>query len=123
MPVAIRKLSAEEAHGAFSRRSQQDLSDYVDALRTLEPGQAAAVERQDLSDRALKRRLGQAARTLGYRLNWSRHKTAEMLDFQFVWLSRAKVVGGPRHRRTKTVEPVTATESPAPRARRGRGQA
>ena len=72
MPVAIRKLSLEEVQRAFPSRGQQDLSEYVDALRDLEPGQAAGIDRQGLSDRVIKQRLGQAAKDLGYRLRWSK---------------------------------------------------
>jgi hypothetical protein len=43
MAVAIRKLSAEESQCVFPRRAQQDLSEYVTALRDLEPGEAASV--------------------------------------------------------------------------------
>ena len=119
MPVAIRKLSLEEAQRAFPHRGQQDLSDYVDALRGLEPGQAAGIERQGLSDRAIKRRLGQAAKDLGYRLKWSRHATAETLYFQVMGMPPAKAANG-RRRQTKAAEPAPPTEPTTPRPRRGR---
>ena len=45
MAVSIRKLPPEEVQRAFPRRSQQDLSEYVGALRELQAGEAAAVER------------------------------------------------------------------------------
>src|ERR687885_184217 len=70
MGISIRKLAPEEAQRAFPRRGQQDLSEYVAALREIEPGEAASIDRQGLSDRAIKRRLGQAAKSLGYRLKW-----------------------------------------------------
>ncbi len=69
------QLSFDEAQTAFPRRDHQDLSQYVETLRDLEPGQAAGISREGLSDRALKRRLGLAAKDLGYRLRWSRQET------------------------------------------------
>ena len=68
MTVKLRKLAPDEAQRAFPRRGQQDLSDYMAALGELQPGEAAAIEREGLSDRAIKRRLGAAAKQLGYRL-------------------------------------------------------
>ena len=71
MVISIRKLGPEEVQRVFPRRGQQDLSEYVAALREIEPGEAASIDRQGLSDRAIKRRLGQAAKSLGYLLKWS----------------------------------------------------
>ncbi len=120
MPVAIRKLALAEAQRAFPHHGQQDLSEYVDALRGLEPGQAAGIDRQGLSDRAIKRRLGQAAKDLGYRLKWSRQATAEMLYFQVVGIPPAKAADGRRRRRPRAAEPAPPAEPAAPRPRRGR---
>ncbi len=120
MPVAIRKLSIEQVQHAFPSRGQQDLSEYVDALRDLEPGQAAGIERQGLSDRAIKRRLGQAAKDLGYRLRWSRQATAEMLYFQRVGASPAKPTNGRRQRRPRVAESAAPVDVAAPPRRRGR---
>jgi len=64
----MRKLNQDEAARAFPRRGQMDLSQYVDALAALQPGDAAAMNLGDLTARAAKRRLGQAANQLGYRL-------------------------------------------------------
>src|ERR687888_682939 len=100
MAVAIRKLSPEEARRVFPRRGQQDLSEYVDALRELAPGEAAQIERQGLSDRAIKRRLGQAAKGLGYRLKWGRQSRPDGLYFQVVGTTSAKPTNGRRRRRT-----------------------
>src|SRR5919202_5813063 len=100
MPIAIRKLTQEEALRIFPRRRQQDLSEYVDALRNLEPGEVAEIERQDLSDRAIKRRLGQAAKQLGYRLKWSRQASPELLYFQVMGTAPAKAPTGRRRGRT-----------------------
>ena len=68
MAVKLRRLAPDEAQRAFPRRGQQDLSDYMAAMGELQPGEAAAIEREGLSDRAIKRRLGAAAKQLGYRL-------------------------------------------------------
>src|SRR5919202_6137552 len=82
MPVRIRKLAPEEAQRVFPRRGQQDLSEYVAALRALHPGEAAGIERAGVSKRAIKRRLSLAAKQLGYRLTWGRHADAAVLYFQ-----------------------------------------
>src|SRR5207237_9575096 len=66
VPVQIRKLSSDEAAKVFPKRGQMDLSEYTDALRELQPGDAAEIELGPLSSRALKRRLGQAAKQTGY---------------------------------------------------------
>ena len=78
MAVAIRKLPPDEALRVFPQRRHQDLSEYVTALRNLEPGEAAGVEREGISDRALKRRLSLAAKSLGYRLKWSRQSVPRL---------------------------------------------
>ena len=72
MAVRLCKLAPDEAQRAFPRRGQQDLSDSMAALGELQPGEAGAIERADLSDRAIKRRLGSAAKQLGYRPTWAR---------------------------------------------------
>jgi hypothetical protein len=56
MPIAMRKLEADEAVRAFPRRGQMDLAEYADALRGLRAGDAVAVKLADLSSGALKRR-------------------------------------------------------------------
>jgi hypothetical protein len=120
MVVTIRKLSAEESQRAFPRRAQQDLSEYVTALRNLEPGEAAGIERQGLSDRAIKRRLGRAANQLGVRLKWSRQSDPERLYFQVVGTAPAEATNGRRRRRTAAPRPAPPTEPAAPKAGRGR---
>src|SRR5919201_777485 len=113
--VTIRKLSAEEAQRAFPRRGQQDLSEYVDALRGLGPGEAASIDRQGLTDRAVKRRVGQAANTLGYRLKWSRQSGENVLYFQVVSGQAARAANGRRRRRSAPAEtPVAAPAAAAP---------
>jgi hypothetical protein len=120
MAISIRKLAPEEAQRVFPRRGQQDLSEYVAALREIEPGEAASIDRQGLSDRAIKRRLGQAAKSLGYRLKWSRQPGPERLYFQVVGTPPTKATNGRRRRRTAAAEPTPAAEPAAPRARRSR---
>jgi len=122
--ISIRKLAPDEAQRAFPRRGQQDLSDSMAALGELQPGDAAAVEREGLSDRAIKRRLGAAAKQLGYRLKWARQHSPEALYFQVVGAPAAKPANGRRRRRATPPSPAPtaapAPESTAPRAGRGR---
>ena len=120
MAISIRKLAPEEAQRVFPRRGQQDLSEYVAALREIQPGEAASIDRQGLSDRAIKRRLGQAARSLGYRLKWSRQSGPSGLYFQVVGTPPTKATNGRRRRRTAAAEAAPVAEPAAPRARRGR---
>ena len=124
MAVKLRKLAADEAQRAFPRRGQQDLSDYLAALGELQPGEAAAIEREGLSDRAIKRRLGAAAKQLGYRLKWARQSSPEALYFQVVGTSAARPANGRRRRRAAPPEPAPspapAPEPTAPPSRRGR---
>src|SRR5437764_6802421 len=82
VPVQIRKLSSDEAAKVFPKRGQMDLSEYADALRELQPGDAAEIELGSLSSRALKRRLGQAAKQTGYSLKWARDSGSGVLRFQ-----------------------------------------
>src|SRR5919202_2706113 len=116
MAVSIRKLPPEEAQRAFPRRGQQNLSEYVDALRDLAPGAAAAIERQGLSDRAIKRRLGQAATGLGYRVKWSRQSSPEQMYFQVLGTGPTKEANGRRRRRSAS----PARSEPTPTSTRGR---
>ena len=120
MAISIRKLPPEEAQRVFPRRGQQDLSEYVAALRDIKPGEAAGTDRQGLSDRAIKRRLGQAAKSLGYRLKWSRQSSPEELYLQVLGSPRAQATNGRRRRRTASVEVAPATQPAARRAKRGR---
>jgi hypothetical protein len=65
VPLQIRKLSQDEAAEAFPRRSQMDRSEHVEAVSALQPGDTAAMDLGDLTTRAVKRRMGQAAAQLG----------------------------------------------------------
>jgi hypothetical protein len=80
-----------------------DLSEYTDALRELQPGDAAEIELGSLSSRALKRRLGQAAKQTGYSLKWARDGGTGVLRFQVreVRGSQPKPRNGRRGRRRK----------------------
>ena len=120
MAISIRKLAPEEVQRVFPRRGQQDLSEYVAALREIEPGEAASIDRQGLSDRAIKRRLGQAARSLGYRMKWSRQSSADELYFQLVGTPPARATNGRRRRRTAAAEAGRVVQQATPGARRGR---
>ena len=71
MPIRLRKLDAQELAQAFPRRGQVDVGEYADALRELRPGDVIAVQLNDLSSRALKRRFSLAAKQLGYRITWA----------------------------------------------------
>ena len=82
VPVQIRKLGPDEAAKVFPKRGQMDLSEYADALRELQPGDAAEIELGALSSRALKRRLGQAAKQTGFSLKWARDSGTGVLRFQ-----------------------------------------
>ena len=59
-----------------------DLSEYVQALGSLQPGDAGAMDLGRLSTRAAKRRLGQAAGQLGWRLRWANTSDGNVIYFQ-----------------------------------------
>jgi hypothetical protein len=122
--VTLRKLAPDEAQRVFPRRGQQDLSEYVAALRDLHPGEAAGIDRAGVSERALKRRLSLAAKQLGYRLRWGRQADATVLYFRVSATPPTKASTGRRRRSAQVPTPAPATtrapESTAPQARRGR---
>ena len=127
MAVSIRKLAPEEAQRAFPRRGQQDLGEYVVALRELQPGEAAGIAREGLSDRTIKRRLGMAAKQLGYRLKWARQSSPETLYFQVIGTLPSKATDGRRRAASPQPAPSSApasepepTAPPAGRRRRRR---
>ena len=80
--VQIRKLNADDSAKYFPKRGQMDLTEYTDALRGLQPGDAAEIELGGLSSRAMKRRRGQAAKQEGYTLRWAREASGDVLRFQ-----------------------------------------
>jgi len=104
VPVQIRKLSSDEAAKVFPKRGQMDLSEYTDALGELQPGDAAEIELGSLSSRALKRRLGQAAKQTGYSLKWARDGGTGVLRFQVREArgTQPKARNGRRGRRRRT---------------------
>ena len=106
VPVSIRKLTSDEAAKVFPKRGQMDLSEYADALRELQPGDAAEIDLAGLSSRALKRRLGQAAKQTGYSLKWARDSGSGQLRFQVREARGAapKARNGRRGRRRRTAE-------------------
>ena len=78
----------------------------------LAPGDVAEFGLDGLSNRAGKRRLGQAAGQLGYRLKWSRAGAADALYFQVLPAKGSTTTNGRRaRRRSQTTEPATATQS------------
>lgn len=69
--IISRRLTIEEAGKVFPTRGQMDLSDYEAIMEGLTPGDATEVQIGDLTTRALKRRLGSAARkVLGANLKY-----------------------------------------------------
>lgn len=97
MALQVRKLTPEESSRLFPKRGQIDLAEYTSALNRLQPGDAAEVRLGSLSARALKRRLGQAAKQMGQSLRWSKEESPDALRFQVREASR----GGRRGRRRK----------------------
>lgn len=99
MPVQLRKLTPEEAALHFPKRGQMDLSEYKAALKDLRPGDAAEIDCGSLSGRALKRRVGQAAKQLGYTLRWSRESSGNLMRFKVLDPQSSKPANGRRTRR------------------------
>jgi hypothetical protein len=103
VPVQIRKLAPDEAAKVFPKRGQMDLSEYADALREFSPGDAAEIELGGLTSRALKRRLGQAAKQTGLSLKWARDSGGGVLRFQVreARTAQARARNGRRGRRRR----------------------
>jgi hypothetical protein len=114
MAIQIRKLSGNEAAQAFPTRRQMDVSEYTSALQQLQTGDCAELKQRDISNRTAKRRMGQAAKQLGYRLKWARANTADGLYFQVL----AGTSGRSRRARKQTI--TAPAEPAAPPRRRGR---
>jgi hypothetical protein len=96
MPIAIRKLSAEESAKFFRPRGQaQDLGDYMDALSELEPSDVAELSADGVTTRALKRRLTGAANQLGIKLKYAKD-TAGGVRFRVEQAATGKKRGRPR---------------------------
>lgn len=81
--VNIRPLPASEAANLFPKRGGLDIAEYVQALEQFDIGDAAAVEVDGLSTRAIKRRMGSAAKQLGLSLKWTKFVEGdEIMKFQ-----------------------------------------
>jgi len=123
VPMRMRKLNQDEAARTFPRRGQMDLSEYVDALAALQPGDAAAMDLGDLTTRAAKRRLGQAAYQRGYRLHWARGTDTLVVYFQVLANAtpRTQRSGGssgpgkPRRAVSRRATARVASQTPEPR--------
>ena len=82
MPFTIRKLSGDDAARYFPARPLQDLTEYQDALRALNPDDVAEVQLGDVSQRAMKRRLTTAAKPLGITLQYSTQSAEGSIGFR-----------------------------------------
>ena len=114
MTIRIRKLTSNEAAQVFPKRRQMDLSEYTSLLRELQPGDSAELQLEGMSGRPGKRRVGQAAKQLGYRVKWARTTAADRLYFQVF----AETSG----RRRRRVEGGLARTGPAAASPRRRGR-
>ena len=120
MPLQIRKLNEDEAAKAFPRHGQMDLSEYVEAVGDLQPGDTAAMDLGDLTTRAAKRRLGQAATQLGRRLRWAPATDTDVVYFQVLAVAppRSRGFAGPsgtgKTRRTRYRRPRSTAMLEAP---------
>jgi hypothetical protein len=122
VPLQIRKLSQDEATKAFPRSGQMDLSEYVEAVSSLHPGDTAAMDLGDLTSRAAKRRLGQAAAQLGRRLRWAHGTDTEVVYFQLLagatprnqGFSRPSGSGKTRRLAPRRSRSTAASEPPLP---------
>lgn len=83
MPLDIRRLAAEEVAKYFPRGGLRlPQQEYIDALRSIKPGEAAEVVRGNLTSRAFKRRLTLAAKHLGLALKYAKEASDEVIRFQ-----------------------------------------
>ena len=115
--IKLRKLSGDETASVFPRRGQMDLSEYLQALSALQPGDVGAMELGDLTSRAAKRRVGLSAAQLGVRVRWARAIDSHSVYFQVLGApqrgrSSAGTLGPGRRRRApsrRSVASVSAT--------------
>ena len=107
--IKLRKLSGDETASVFPRRGQMELSEYLQALSALRPGDVGAMELGDLTSRAAKRRVGLSAAQLGVRVRWARAIDSHSVYFQ--------VLGAPQHVRSSAGTPGTRTTRRAPSRR------
>jgi hypothetical protein len=113
VPLQIRKLGQDEAAKAFPRRGQMDLSEYVEAVSGLQPGDTAAMDLGDLTTRAAKRRLGQAAAQLGHRLRWARATDTDVVYFQVLARATPRNQGFARNSGTANTRRVASRRPPS----------
>jgi hypothetical protein len=99
--IKLRKLSGDETARVFPPRGQMDLSEYLQALSALRPGDVGAMELGDLTSRAAKRRVGLSAAQLGVRVRWARAIDSHSVYFQ--------VLGAPQRIRSSAGIPWTGT--------------
>jgi hypothetical protein len=107
--IKLRKLSGDETARVFPRRGQMDLSEYLQALSALQPGDVGAMELGDLTSRAAKRRVGLSAAQLGVRVRWAGTIDSHSVYFQ--------VLGAPQRGRSSAGTPGTGTTRRAPSRR------
>lgn len=83
MPL-FRKLSAAEIQELNRRRNNlEELTEYLDYLKTLKPGDWGAIDLADNdSQRTVKRRTSIAATSQGKKIRWRRSPHAQRLVFQ-----------------------------------------
>ncbi len=96
VPVRIRKLTGDDAARYFPARHQQDVAEYVDALRGLGAGDVAEVQVGDVGEHAMKRRLTTAAKQLGMTLQWA--KKADRPGVIGFRVKEAKPASAPKRR-------------------------
>lgn len=94
--VTIRPLSTDETSSVFPRRGSVDITEYIDALRPINPGEAGEVELNGHTPRALKRRMGMAAKELGCSLKWARIDDEDVMVFQ---VRHSPVARAPRNKK------------------------
>jgi hypothetical protein len=107
--IKLRKLRGDETARVFPRGRRMDLSEYLQALSALQPGDAGAIELGDLTSRAAKRRVGLSAAQLGVRVRW-----ASAIDSHSVYF---QVLGAPQRVRSSAGTPGTGTRRRAPSRR------
>lgn len=74
-----RELDPEEAERAFPKRGQMDLSAYEAFLGNFKVGAVVEIDLGGLSERAMKRRLGQAANRINVRLKFKEKENGKLL--------------------------------------------
>jgi hypothetical protein len=131
--IKLRKLSGWRDGQRFPRGGQMDLSEYLQALSALQPGDVGAMELGDLTSPAAKPRVGLSAAQLGVRVRWARPIDSHSVYFPVLGApQRARILAGtPGPRATRrapsgrsvasvsgaTAVPETETARPKPKGR------